>query len=853
MKLPTRKRTLPVMQGDDDGIPKSVSRAFRLVIQPYVFHTHEPHVLYSTTHLTTEIEIGLNIDVDGTCLEWSQLCPKRQSPLARLLEGRALQLVLALDNAHNQSFFETNAPRIDCDESYACYTEPVFVTCRKRKHLLNKAIVTNVEVKQKSSTTLFVSDSEIQVQMAREYTKRNALNTECVWPITNPADIIKHAVTVGLLHDIVGNTLPTGQSLPSQNRVRISWMSRVFSGFVVELQLIFVVPTPVCPKKVSESVHKGSTSKEIGAAVGATDYTWRVEIEFHCRLTERVFAIGVNLIGAIQRFLSKSGNFSFKSAFAYQPQETESFERSLLTHLIYKDPRARSWKTSNHSFPNHVRPRDAPAGLQEPGKRFVTAKIDGEEAFLIISMKQAYVITKSHVHVVGFVPTSGPYVFEGEWLSDTETFVVCDCLVVPRLSITHLRFELRMQHILATNFQHKLVRLKPFFVANGNPFAATGLCLRWVQAAHLPCDGLIFVNGTKPYWGNILTKAKFHPTIDFFVAENESLPNGHFQLMLRKDKYLLHSPRRATTTNIAIPTVVVAPPQTKNRVLEVLLDNTNGKMTWIPYKTREDGKLANYTSNADAIIRTVASTDTREHMAHIVYSLLTQMIYTFKNSWLFDSITLLQKRCSLPIVINEVGAGNGSNVLTWLKLYRGGSVQHVNLIEPDTERLVELNNRTTALSCTIHNVTFSEFIATRQQIPVDPVDGYFTVWVFSFSLTQVVENLHQIKLILTRCARDREAVVSVQHLYNPDDDHHSHSQGIVWGPLEMITDIPSITMTINYSRLAQSITERMLSLQFITDQCNIHDRQISYLQYTIDPSAHWMLRSLTGIIVTKHQ
>ena len=855
MTLPSRKRTRMTVEAAT-CLENSVHRTFEGIVQPFAFYTLEPHVLYSTSgQLVTEIEIGVDIDNTDTGPGRSRLadriCVENPSLLARLIEGNVLQLVLALNAVQNGPFFDCSNVEIECDESYACYVEPVILSCRKRKHLTGTSVLTHIQAKQKRTVVLFAFGTEITIQLAREHQTINALNTENSWPISNPCDIIRYAVGVGLLHDLALTGLPTGQSLASQRRIRVSWISNIFAGFTIQLQLICVVVPPMCPRRVHETISNCTSVQDIEVAFQSKP-RWRIEVEFGSNITEAIFAHGVFFVSTIQRFLQCKDPQIFREAVAYRPMCVNKlpFQRALFLHLAHTDPASRIVSVGNTTFPQHRRPRDAPDGLREGGGKFVTAKVDGEEAFLLISNSTATVFTKvNNIPLPLATKVAGPVLFEGEWLSECNQFVVCDCLVTPRVNITTLPFHVRLQHwtSLASNLDPCII-FKPFFTCC-DPFEATAHCLTWIKKSNVPCDGLIFISAEMPYWSNILTKVKFHPTIDFLILENKSLNEGFFQLMLRNDKYSLHSPLQLG--NVKIPSVIACPSTYNNRVIEIAVSHQNGQIVWEPYKVRELGKLANYSSNVNGILKTVTLTNSSsENLTHLLQNIVIHSVHEFKNNYLSQLLVQIRAERRGKIIINDIGAGNGSNVRTWKRF--SSIIEHVNLVEPNKDLLPELHQQGLTVVSTIHNTDYQRFaskFASERANWGKKEQGLFVLWVFSFSLTQVVRHSNELSCLVKQCVSPQNSTVILAHLYSDSDSFLDHSQGIYWGAISLNDDnIPSITLTVEGSRLAQQITESMITLDHIRNCCN--SEKMVYQWSTTDPESHWLLRSLIGVTIS---
>ena len=202
------------------------------------------------------------------------------------------------------------------------------------------------------------------------------------------------------------------------------------------------------------------------------------------------------------------------------------------------------------------------------------------------------------------------------------------------------------------------------------------------------------------------------------------------------------------------------------------------------------------------------------------------------------------------IIINDIGAGNGSNVRTWRRF--SSVIEHVNLVEPNKDLLHELGQQSSTLVSTIHNTDFqtfaSKFASDRAQWGKKEQDR-IVLWVFSFSLSQVVRQSNELSCLLNQCVGPQNSTVILAHLYSDGDSFLDHSQGIHWGAISLDGDnIPSITLTIDGSRLAQQITESMITLDHIRNCCNLE--KMVYQRYTTDQESHWLLRSLIGVTIS---
>ena len=732
--------------------------------------------------------------------------------------------------------------------------------------------------------------------------------------------LISGAKAVGLP---VTNAVTTGREVENVY-VKVQWAQRLNDWHIV-LYLAFVLPPETTPDAFRETV--SSINRPRGAAdvpgwlgrLGATAADWRIEVELEPPHTPETIAKGLFLHHLIRQVNTT------QNACLSRPQFVHLFHRDIVSSdaaVGYRGAELlacnmlRTFCTENGipvhrttGYPMQPRPHDLiPIHCKNLANDcFVTPKVDGLEAFLVVHRHGVVIILRdgtTRIRPCDVERSRVPIILEGELLGN-EVFMAYDCLTTPVVNyVNYGRYVSR--YVAMCNIIRWLIRLncpcsfKPIFHVDEAPHMAIHQCMKWAQAQRVPCDGVVFVANTQVYASaRRLWKVKYTPTIDFLLQHAYA---DVFELMLRSSGTLVQSLHRFSdgVTEYTLP-VLVRPPDgaslTTGDVVEVSvhvqrpsLDASVASVDFPTMHIRERGKQANcllggmdltargarpFPGYGRGLISMSVHALVQPDCPHLLRSILSGPVRRARNSFLQGVLTRTQ-----PSWILEIGGGCGGDAAQWAS---HTSVLQVDVVEPSPASVQEYQRRLVD----VHGgVQHRQAIAlpdgrcfrfhAKEVFDLDPAVARrgCDLAVLFFSLSQIVADDTDLDALLGGLFVSRQirnVIIAVHdHLVDPQLPHRDgvvctmlRSSGCSVHPL--VCRCPGgngragrLRITVLGSTMANGIDEFAFSVEHFLERLRVFESRHPELG-RIDVhqwmpwgpgEAHWLLRSLAFLWIT---
>ena len=435
-------------------------------------------------------------------------------------------------------------------------TASVPATLRGRRYVVTRRMETSIAHAMAKEVANWKVRCGLQVSYPSALADTIHLGWEAVDNGTEPLDdgnLVAGAVRRGLLDPAA---VPQGATAEESVHARLEWAARLkVAPFVIFLQLrlrlqdvsaeafhgmVAAAPRPRRPQDVPRWL----------AEVGAKQAEWRVEIELIPPICAVAITRALYLHHLLRETVAPDVSPLSRTAFVVlfkrhicQPCDSAAaFGRAALVNLCTQHHIPHCCATG---YPMQQRPHDlVPRDLERLNACAATPKADGREAFLVGHAFGYAIIERSGV-VRSFRWADRPLfplLLEGEVVACDTTgdllFMAYDCAVSPAAAYT-LHGQLETRHAAVQAIVRRLglatVRCKPFYAVEPHPHRALEACVSWAKATHVPCDGVVFADASRPGYcaqGPRLWKVKHVPTIDFALHR---VPGGQavFELMLR--------------------------------------------------------------------------------------------------------------------------------------------------------------------------------------------------------------------------------------------------------------------------------------------------------------------------------